>query len=88
MSKVKNHYHDQICAANEDDVPNMEAHPDFDKGVWFLDADSGMWFTNISDSDNIMAVRVNGEQFDRPAWWFQEQDKSFIESLDGDKAAF
>ena len=41
-----------------------------------------------ADSDNIMEVRVNGELFDRPAWWYQEQDASFIESLNPNKIPF
>jgi len=81
MSAIKNYYHDQICA-EQGDEPINEHQPGFDKGVWFQDADSGNWFTNVSDSDNIMAVRVNGEQFDRPAYFYVDNDKEFIATLD------
>ena len=78
MSAIKNYYHDQICAGDNDEPINYH-QPGFDKDVWFQDADSGMWYSNLSDSDNIMAVRVNGVEFTN---WWKHQDDAFIDSLD------
>ena len=93
MSATKNYYHDQICES-ENNAPNhqepdtgepdigIEGTTDFDKGIWYQCACSGMWYRNYDASGAVSAARIDGEVFERPAWWFQDHDVEFIKSLD------
>ena len=92
MSAIKNHYHDEICES-ENDAPDhqepdtgepdigIEGTTDFDRGIWYRCAVSGMWYRNYDAAGAVSGVRIDGEVFERPAWWYQEQDKGFIDSL-------
>jgi len=89
MSKIKNHYHDQICESESDQFADtgepdigIEGTTDFDKGIWYQCACSGMWYRNYDASGAVSRVRIDGEVFERPAHWFIDQDKAFIGTFD------
>lgn len=95
MSKIKNYYHDQICESEDDNAPDtgepdigIEGTTDFDRGIWYQSAVSGGWYRNYEAGGAISCVRIDGEVFERPAWWYQDCDKAFIDSLDRDKIPF
>jgi len=88
MSKIKNHFHDQICESENDQFADtgepdigIEGTTDFDRGIWYQCAVSGNWYRNYDASGAVSCVRIDGEVFERPAWWFQDHDQSFIDSL-------
>ena len=94
MSKIKKSYHNEIIGRNDYGFPQTESQPDIDKGVWFEDANSGHWFRNLSDSDDISAVRVNGVEFRKPEFWWsslngdEQAQAQFMESLSDKKMPF
>lgn len=88
MGQLKDKNHDEIGERNEYGFPMTESQPGIDKGVWFEDANSGHWFKNLSESDEISAVRVDGVEFRKPEFWFTNLDgdvnaqQEFLDSLD------
>lgn len=84
MSKIGNYIIEQEETGNDlmAEHENQQVSPIFDRGIWYKCAISGMWSKNYDDYGAVSAVRIDGEEFTRPAHWFIDNDKSFIESVD------